>query len=117
MALNITAPIFYRDLEPESELEAYCNSMNALVRRFALYHGKEGLTPGGTNHYYFDGALKCTYFDSDYGNDRYTLEIVNGNRLVPVYSLLDKPNKQVINLLLPGEWLEILQATQQEFNL
>lgn len=113
--LNITEPIFY--LEPEGELRAYCNSINTLVRRFALYHGKQGPMPGGTNNYYFDGALKCTYFDSDYGNDRYSLEIVNDNRLVPVYSLLDKPDKQVINLLVPGDWLEILQATQQEYNL
>ncbi|MBQ6265993.1 MAG: hypothetical protein IJK60_11145 [Clostridia bacterium] len=113
--MYISEAIF--DVEPEGDLQSYCIQINALIRRFALYHGKQGPSPGGTTHYYFDGVLKCTYFDSDYGNDRYQLDVVKEDRLVPVYALLDKPDKLFINLLFPGDWLEILQAVQAEYDL
>lgn len=110
------APILYQ--EPEGELAPYCASLNSLIRQFAVIYGKQSASSqGGTTHAFFDGLCRCIYFDSFYGNDRYSLEIVRDRSLVQVYSLVDKVDRQVINLLLPGDWLELLRTLQSEYGL
>lgn len=109
----------------EEELK-YCHFLNDIIRYLSIKKGESSVSPkfSGTNYVYTGNGLRCTYNDSDYGNDRYHLEIsadiwndvpddINYETVFDegynlVYSFQDSPDRQVLLQHIPGTWINFL---------
>jgi len=108
----------------------YCHFLNDIIRRLAVNMGIASVSPkfSGTNYVFKGNGLRCTYNDSDYGNDRYHLEIssdvwndvpddINYETVFDegynlVYSFQDSPDRQVLLQHIPGTWISFILNTE-----
>lgn len=113
-------------IEDREEIE-YCAYINDLIRKISTIKGKPSVSPNfyGTSYVYQEDGLRCTYKDSDYGNDHYHFEVhvsrwndipagVNPDIVCDegynlVYSFQDSPNRNALMMHIPGDWVEILK--------
>lgn len=113
-------------IKDREEME-YCSYINDLIRRITTKKGKPSVSPDfyGISYVYQNDKIRCTFNDSDYGNDHYHFEVnaffwndipagVNPDIVCDegynlVYSFQDSPDRSVLRWHIPGDWVEILK--------
>ena len=123
---GIVATFNTKYIEDREERE-YCTLINDLIRKVSTQKGRSVVSPNfyGTSYVYQNEGIRCTYKDSDYGNDHYDFEVhvsrwndipagVNPNIICDegynlVYSFQDSPDRSALMMHVPGDWVEILK--------
>ena len=96
-------------LRNSSLYQSYFESLNSSIRRRAV-RGRSYTTPNfaGEVSSWDNGILRCTYMNSDYGNDHYRLEVNVDGYWVMAYHCQDSPDRQVIFQYEPGDWQSLI---------
>lgn len=120
--------LFKAKILTNTEEIAYCDYINSIIKKICLGRGRHVPSYNfyGDVYVFKDINISLTYMDSDYGNDKYHLEIApevwdeipsgidrnivfdEGYNLV--YSFQDSPDRKVLNWHLPGSWIQFIKA-------
>ena len=109
----------------ETPFTGYCELINSIVMKMASAKGKRiFIDVANTAYVYEDGNVRFTYIDSDYGNDKYRVEVnrsvwddipeginpfmVNeGSDYNYVYEYM--VSREILMFHLPGNWLDFVK--------
>ena len=127
MKVPSTVSMFHtKRIDTTDELK-YCAYINDLIKKVATEKGDALKSPSffGVSYVYHNDRVKCTYQDSDFGNDHFHFEIskylwndiptgidpatVCDEGFNLVYSFQDSPDRKILMQHIPGEWIEVLK--------